>query len=159
MFSLLLFHCWNSKFIPRKPPKRSCHAFVLCCDPFYLLPRFRRRQAGSKSSNSLKCRSALVLDGTGQLFLSPVLPPALLGGSWTDLNVIDEGVIRNLSVSLLWCQRDEGEIKRSWRFGFSSVSLQRYSTFVFCSPYAVREPVSKKMGTKSIKVTVSLFAF
>lgn len=58
--------------------------------------------------------SALVLDSVVRLFpfsCAASGAPGRLPGS-ASLKVIDEGVIRYLSVSLLWCQRDEGEIKR-----------------------------------------------
>lgn len=138
-FPLLLF--FIETLFPPKTSKLSCHAFVLSSDPFYWLPGFYRRRAGSKSSHSLKCRWALVFDSAAQLFLSPALPPGLLGGSCIGLKVIDEAAIRHLSVSLLWCQRDEGEIKRGWRSGFSNMSPQRSSACVL-----LMESGSKKWG-------------
>lgn len=62
VFLLLLFSSLKLEVYSPKTQKHSCHAFVLCSDPFYRLPIFYRRQAGSKSLHSVKCRWALVLD-------------------------------------------------------------------------------------------------
>lgn len=81
-----------------------------------------------------------------QRFLSPVLPPGLSGGSSLGLlGVIDEGAIRYLSVSLLWCQHDEGEIKRGRRSGVQQrVSAEVLSFFFFIPSLLTGRPGEKK---------------
>lgn len=100
------------KFLP--PKTRNIHVMHLFFAVIHFIDSLDSIDVKLEANHStlLNAAGLSVSVSAVQLFLSPVLPLGLLGGSCIGLNVIDEGVIRYLSVSLLWCQCDEGEIKR-----------------------------------------------
>lgn len=157
LFPVLLFYRWDLKFIPPKTPKLSCHAFVLCCDPFYWLPRFYRRQAGSKSSHSVKCSSALVLDSAA-LPVSCAASRALgrfqhrPRSDWWGCDPVSKCV--PVVVSAWWRWDKEGATLQVHQRVTAEVL-----SFCFFPPMLSVKSGRKKMRSKSIKVTVSLFAF